>query len=122
MSKLKFNVRDDLVQPEYPCSKADKAISVHEHGVTWCIWKLQDMTQKHMRDCKACKDAILDAEEKELRDYFKGLTESARKHAEDIMRRLEQIQWAVAIKALGEFLGAHMVAPEEIRAVVEVEV
>lgn len=112
MAKLAFPVKDDLIQPEYPCGKADKAISIHEHGSAWCIWKLQDISEKHLNACKTCKNTLLSKSDKELKEFFMAMTEEGRKAAEAY--RLMQLEFATAIAALGEFFALTPVEQTEI--------
>lgn len=103
MAKLKFNVRDDLVQPEYPCGKADKSISIHEHGSKWCEWKLQDMAEKHMKACKGCKNNLLGKSEDEVLAFFIKLAAETREAAL-ALKRMDMVMDAAAellVNALG---------------------
>lgn len=115
MSTLKFNTRGDLVQPEYPCGKADKAISIYEHGISWCTWKLQDMSEKHMEKCKDCKKSLLAKEDDEVLAYFIKLGEETRE-AKDAFYQLQQAAFATAIALLGKELGATPVEEVEVDA------
>lgn len=113
-NKLTFPVKDDLIQPNYPCGKADKAISIHEHGSTWAIWKLQDMSEKHMAKCAGCKNNLLGMGDDEVLAFFTKLAEETREMKEQYYK-LQDAALEAAAQMLVDFLGAHIVQPEEMK-------